>query len=119
VSYRRLRAPVGDAGGASIVVLFIGLLIITGSVGVMTVGGAILARHRAQAAADFGALAGAVRATGGSAVACSRARELVVANGARMVSCEVDGLDVIIHTELDARGGFGTARGAARAGPVR
>jgi secretion/DNA translocation related TadE-like protein len=99
--------------------MVMGLLILLGSLGVMTVGSAILARHRAQAAADFGALAGALQAASGPAVACSRARELVVANGARMVSCEVEGLDVIITTEADAVGGIGTARAAARAGPVR
>jgi secretion/DNA translocation related TadE-like protein len=116
---RRSLGSGRDAGSASILVLAIGLSIMMVAMGVMAVGDAIVARHRAQAAADFGALAGALVATSGPAFACGRARELVGANGARMVSCEMSGLDVIVRAEVDAHGGWGAARASARAGPDR
>ncbi len=79
-------------------------------------GSAVLARHRAQAAADLAALAGAARLPNGVAVACARAtsvaREMRV-GGAR---CEVEDLDVVVTVEVPAA--FGTARAAARAGPA-
>ena len=108
-----------DAGSASIWMLAIGLAIMIVAGAVMGIGNAILARHRAQAAADLGALAGALRATGGSAVACERAGAVVAANGGRMVSCRLSGLDVIVVVEADAARGLGTARAEARAGPER
>ncbi len=79
-------------------------------------GSAVLARHRAQAAADLAALAGAARLPDGVAAACARAtsvtREMRV-GGAR---CEVEDLDVVVTVEVPVA--FGTARAAARAGPV-
>jgi secretion/DNA translocation related TadE-like protein len=80
-------------------------------------GSAVLARHRAQAAADLAALAAAARLPDGVAVACERAalvaREMRVANA----RCEVQDLDVVVTVEVPAA--FGTARAAARAGPSR
>lgn len=82
-------------------------------------GAAALARHRAAAAADLGALAGATKALQGSDVACSRSRQLVEANGATMTGCRMEGLDVLV--EASARvwiGWSATATGRARAGPA-
>ncbi|MCV7441339.1 helicase [Mycobacterium paraense] len=81
------------------------------------VGSAVLARHRAQAAADLAALAGAARLPAGAAAACDRAtavaREMRV-NDAR---CEVDELDVVVAVRVAVALG-GAARAAARAGPA-
>ena len=80
-------------------------------------GSAVVARHRAQAAADPAALAGAARLPAGAAAACARAtavgREMRVDD----VGCGVDGLDVVatVHVAVAVAG---TARAAARAGPV-
>ncbi len=80
------------------------------------VGSAVLGRHRAQAAADLAALAGAARLPGGAAAACDRAtavaREMRVGN----VDCAVDDLDVVVAVQVAAAFG-GAARAAARAGP--
>jgi secretion/DNA translocation related TadE-like protein len=80
-------------------------------------GAAASARHRAQAAADLGALAGARYAVDGSSVACARAAGIVEANGARLVGCRLEGVDLVVVAELPVVG-LGTARGTARAGPV-
>jgi secretion/DNA translocation related TadE-like protein len=81
------------------------------------VGSAVVARHRAQAAADLAALAAAARMPSGVEAACARAvavaREMRV-NG---VHCEADDLDVVVTVRV-AVVLAGAARAAARAGPV-
>ena len=64
------------------------------AVGAARLGAAVIGEHRAQVAADAAALAG-VR--GGSAAAGS----LAVANGARLVSFERDGADIVVVVERD------------------
>src|SRR5690242_19734995 len=82
-------------------------------------GGLVAARHRAQSAADLGALAGAVRAVEGAGVACPAAERIVRANGARMVACRVEGLDVVVTAQVSGPAGWGAAEQSARAGPER
>jgi len=85
-------------------------------------GAARAARHQARNAADFGALAGAARALDGDAVACGRADELARANGGRLVSCRLDGLDVIVRAEVSVAllpWLTHTATATSRAGPPR
>jgi secretion/DNA translocation related TadE-like protein len=84
-------------------------------------GQAGVARHRAQTAADAGALAAASRVLLGEAEACSAAASFVAANGARLEECEVDGLEVTVRTTVPVPGipaAFGPARAVSRAGPV-
>jgi secretion/DNA translocation related TadE-like protein len=91
------------------------LLSITGAGAYL--GSVVVARHRAQAAADLAALAGAARLPQGAAAACARAT--VVGREMRVddVRCAVDDLDVVVSVEV--RVAFaGAARAAARAGPV-
>ncbi|MCV7050671.1 helicase [Mycobacterium heidelbergense] len=80
-------------------------------------GSVVVARHRAQAAADLAALAAAARLPSGVGSACARAtavaRQMRV-DGAR---CEVDGLDVVVTVQVGVAFA-GAARAAARAGPV-
>ncbi len=102
-----------DRGSASLWLLGVGLGVVLLGVMAATVASAVVARHRAQAAADLGALAGAARAAQGEAVACARAAELVRANRARLVGCRLDGLDLVVTAAV------GPARATARAGPVR
>lgn len=78
---------------------------------------AATARHRAQAAADLGALAGARYAVQGRSTACARAGAIIEANGATMTGCLVDGVDLVVIAEVPVTG-LGAARGTARAGPV-
>ncbi len=91
------------------------------TVGGAQVGAAVIARHRAQAAADLGALAGAAYVPAGPHAACVRAAALARAMGTVTVTCTVDGLDVVITVEAPTALGLsrmGPARAAARAGPV-
>ena len=111
-----------DRGSASLWVLASGLVVLLLGVGAAHVGTAMIARHRALAAADLGALAGARSAYAGETVACAHAARLVSANRARLVSCVLDGLDVTVTAEVDLAGPAGrvlTARAVSRAGPIR
>lgn len=90
---------------------------------VIYLGAAVLARHRAQNAADLAAHAGAVAALDGADDPCARAREFtVVQDGApRLQRCVVDGQDVLVAVSVQVRlGSWGVreARGQARAGPA-
>jgi secretion/DNA translocation related TadE-like protein len=91
------------------------LLTVTG--GVAYLGAAVVARHRAQAAADLGALAGAARVPAGVGAACTQAEAVAGAMRADTAGCEVDDLDVVLTVEVGS-GRWGTARAAARAGPA-
>ena len=80
----------------------------------------MIARHRAQAAADLAALAGAQRLPAGPEQACRQANVLAAAMNAAVAGCDVDGLDVVVTIEVAvgfARGPLGPARAGARAGP--
>ncbi|BBY94277.1 hypothetical protein MGALJ_39460 [Mycobacterium gallinarum] len=84
-------------------------------------GSAVVARHRAQAAADLAALAAAGGLVDGAATACARAAAVAEAMGSSVADCTVSGLDVVVAVEVGAvlgRFGVGTARAVARAGPV-
>ncbi|MCW2690292.1 MAG: helicase/secretion neighborhood TadE-like protein [Mycobacterium sp.] len=94
------------------------LLVIT--VGGVFVGSVVVARHRAQAAAELAALAAAGGLTAGTVAACARASGVARAMGAGMDQCVVDGLDVVVTVDAAvtfALWGIGPARAAARAGP--
>jgi len=83
-------------------------------------GAAVVARHRAQAAADLAALAAAARLPAGATGACARATAVARRMGAAAARCEVDGLDVVVTVDVAVgwAGPIGTARAAARAGPA-
>jgi secretion/DNA translocation related TadE-like protein len=95
------------------------LLAIT--IGGVYVGSAVIARHRAQAAADLAALAAAVHLADGTAAACSQAFALARAMSTAVTQCVVEELDVVVTVETSVplgRIGVGPARATARAGPV-
>ncbi|MBA3524717.1 MAG: flp pilus-assembly TadE/G-like family protein [Geodermatophilaceae bacterium] len=84
-------------------------------------GSAVLARHRAESAADLAALAAAGAAPQGADSACGQAERVAAGMNARLDSCRLVGLvaeiQVSVTTEL-AVVGEATAHGRARAGPV-
>ncbi|WP_308195078.1 Rv3654c family TadE-like protein [Mycolicibacterium sp. F2034L] len=95
------------------------LVSVTGAVA--AVGSAVLARHRAQAAADLAALAAAGRLAEGLGSACGHADSVAGAMGVALADCQVDGLDVVVAVEAPVGLGVwnvGPAHAAARAGPV-
>jgi secretion/DNA translocation related TadE-like protein len=92
------------------------LLSVTG--GGAYLGAVVIARHRAQAAADLAALAAAARLPAGPGAACAQATVLARKMRADAVQCAVEDLDavVIIQVRIPV-GGWSEARAAARAGP--
>jgi secretion/DNA translocation related TadE-like protein len=61
---------------------------------VVMLGGAVMAKTRAQTAADLAALAGAQALLDhlGAEVACTEARAVALANGAESVTCTITGV---------------------------
>jgi secretion/DNA translocation related TadE-like protein len=113
------RCWADDQGSASLWLLGVALAVLLLAGTVAMAGGLLVARHRARAAADLGALAGAVRAAQGPGVACPAAERIVQANGGRMIGCQLKGLDVVITVDVDGPAGWGQVRASARAGPER
>jgi secretion/DNA translocation related TadE-like protein len=86
----------------------------------VVVGAAVIARHRAQSAADLAALAAAGRLAAGQGTACGWAVSVAERMDASVTSCTVTALDVVVTIDVDAvlgRWGLGAAHAAARAGP--
>jgi len=91
------------------------------TIGGVYVGSAVIARHRAQAAADLAAVAAAVHLANGTGAACSQASTLARAMSAAVAQCVVEDLDVVVTVETSLPLqliGVGPARATARAGPV-
>lgn len=90
----------------------------------MVVGGfwlasAVIARHRAQTAADLAALSAAARLPAGPIAACAEADALGTAMGAGVLGCAIEDLDVTVTIAVSAGLRFlGEAQASARAGPV-
>ncbi|WP_407937884.1 Rv3654c family TadE-like protein [Micromonospora viridifaciens] len=124
-SGRRVDIPgrrATDRGGATVCLLAVGLVFVLVGLFGAALGAAWLARQQARNAADFGALAGAGRALESDSVACGQADELARANGGRLVSCRLDGLDVVVTAEVRVAplpGLVRTVTATSRAGPVR
>lgn len=109
----------GDERGSATVLAamaIVSLLTLTGAA--LHVGAAVIARHRAQAAADLAALSAASALPGGVQTACGYAVDVAQSMGATTTSCVVDGLDVVVTVESPAGLRLvGPARAVARAGP--
>lgn len=79
----------------------------------------VIARHRAQAAADLAALNAAARMPAGPAEACRQADALSRAMGASVRSCVIEQLDVIVVVSVPVGGRITRdAKASARAGPA-
>ncbi|WP_116112390.1 Rv3654c family TadE-like protein [Austwickia chelonae] len=111
----------GEDGSASVLALgligVITVLLLAGS----ALASAVLAGHRAAAAADLSALAGAatLAITGDAGEACTRAELLARSNAAELVSCAVHGEDVAVSTSsAPSWPGLPEARARAQAGPA-
>ncbi|MBB4766939.1 secretion/DNA translocation related TadE-like protein [Actinoplanes digitatis] len=101
--------------------LAVGLVLVAAGIAGAAIGAARTGRHVARTAADLGALAGAVRAVEGREAACGRAAQFVAANGGRLTSCHLQGLDIVIEVEVAVTPLPGLTRratAAARAGPI-
>lgn len=95
------------------------LIAVTG--GIVHVGAAVIARHRAQTAADLAALAAAGAIASGPGSACAQATLVAREMDTSVTDCAVDKLDVVVHVEAVVGFGawrYGPARAAARGGPA-
>lgn len=83
-------------------------------------GAAILARHRAESAADLAALAAARQAVRGEVAACREAATIAEAAGADVTRCRLVGWDALVEVRVHvamALPGLEFAFGQAMAGP--
>jgi secretion/DNA translocation related TadE-like protein len=95
------------------------LLAIT--VGFLYVGCAVVARHRAQSAADLAALAAAGQLSAGATAACTWADAIARQMHSTVARCDVEDLDVTVATRATVmlgRFGIGATSAVARAGPA-
>ncbi|MCU1472378.1 Rv3654c family TadE-like protein [Amnibacterium sp.] len=108
--------PDRESGAATVLAVGIvaGLLVLLAALMPVVV---LLAAHgRASAAADAAALAGADTALGATAgIPCETAARVARANGATVVRCRQDGVDVRVDVTMTVLGV--AVPGAARAGP--
>lgn len=110
-----------DRGSASLLAVALIAILLAFTTGAAYLGAAVIARHRAQAAADLAALAAAGAVAGGPEAACARASQIASAMRTTVAACRVDGLDVVLDVQVRVslgRFGTGSARAVARAGPV-
>ena len=111
------RATEDTGAATALAAILIAALVAVALTGVW-IGAAVVARHRAQSAADLAALAAAAALASGPQVACGQAEALSAAMGASLRDCTIDDLDVVVTTTVTAGGRFGgQARATARAGP--
>ncbi|MGH8835627.1 MAG: Rv3654c family TadE-like protein [Actinomycetes bacterium] len=117
----RRRRVAADRGSATVLAITVIMLVTLAGLAGVTLGSALVARHRTAAAADLAALAGAARAAEGQTAACAQARAVATANRAGLTSCRVAGQVVEVVAVIRLPPLFGvpmTARTRARAGPV-
>jgi secretion/DNA translocation related TadE-like protein len=110
-----------ERGSATVLAAAMLVVLVAVAMGGVTLGSAVIARHRAQAAADLAALAAAGRLALGGDAACASAAPIAQRMGGTIASCVIEDLDVVVSVNVAAelgRWGLGTARAAARAGPV-
>ena len=90
-----------DGSGTVLAAIWVCVLALIGATAlVMAV--ALSTRTQAASAADLGALAGAGAALESESVACTRAAQVVDANGARLRSCELQGAQVWVEVAIPA-----------------
>lgn len=119
IAARAISVPSrGDRGSATVlaVAMVAVLLCVTGAGAYL--GSAVVARHRAQAAADLASLAAAARLPSGLAAACARATLVARAMRVEHAQCRVVDLDVVVTVEV-AVAFAGVATATARAGPAK
>ena len=110
----------GDRGSVSLVVVAcVGVLLLLGAA-LGVVGAMVRAHRQAQAAADLAALAAATALPRGGD-GCAAAAGIATANGARLVSCAVQGRSARVRVEVAGPRWLGQdadLAAEARAGPA-
>lgn len=111
----------GDRGSATVLAGFAIVAILVVGLGIMQFGAVVAARHRAQSAADLGALAAAGALVEGESAACAAADVVATRMAVAVTRCDVDGWDVVVsvagQVDLVAFGRRDVVA-VARAGPI-
>ena len=116
-----MRGWRGERGAATVAACLALTALLTVTLLMGEIGAVIVARHRAQAAADLGALAAAGALSTGPGDACAQARDIGQRMRVRVHTCAVADWDVTVVAEITASlGPFGArvVRATARAGPA-
>ena len=114
------RGSPGDRGSATVVMLGVIAAVLTLMVSGLLLAGAVLASHRARAAADLAALAAAGVLMRGhpAGLACESAAQVAAANHGRLQQCIASGTEVRLSVAVPAGvRGLGVATARSRAGP--
>lgn len=115
------RRVVDERGSASLVAAAMCAVLLAVTVGGAQIGATVVARHRAQAAADLAALAGAAAVPAGLGPACAKASTVAQRMATTAVGCSVDDLDLTVTVDAPVSlrlFGAVHARALARAGPA-
>ena len=109
-----------DRGVATLFMCMGAALVLAVTALAIHLGAAVLARQRAETAADLAALAGAALVLQGPDAVCAGVVRVAGANGAVVDSCVVQGTDVLVSVAARVQAGpiSGTVAARARAGPV-
>ncbi len=118
VATESARRSLGDRGSATVTACFAMLALVAITATVVHLGATVLARHRAQSAADLGALAAAAAVDRGVEGACAAAGDIAGRMGARVEGCHVEAWDAVLTVTVPVATGTGAATAAARAGPI-
>lgn len=110
-----------DRGSATVFAALASLAVLLVLMAGVDLGGAALARHRAEAAADLAALGAAGHSIDGTDAACDLARGLTERMRATLDHCALEDWDAVVQVRVHRSWSLlaaGDAVGRARAGPV-
>jgi secretion/DNA translocation related TadE-like protein len=93
-----------DEGSASLLVVAVVAFVTALTFSALSLAEVRIARHRAAAAADLAAVAGAAAWPALPSAMCARAREVGTLNGADVTGCRPDGNAVSVHVTVGVRG---------------
>ena len=114
--------PWRDRGSGTVYALVLVAVLAAISLGAAAVGGAVVARHRAMAAADLAALAAADALARTGPDPCAAAERIASRHAVELLTCTTTGLDVDVVVGARVRGVLGfdlVAEMQSRAGPGR
>ncbi|MEV6389531.1 Rv3654c family TadE-like protein [Nocardia xishanensis] len=117
----RSRKERGERGGATVFACVALTGLIAAALMIGQVGMVVVARHRAQAAADLAALAAAGALEGGAEAGCKAGEEVARRMGSRIKECRIEGWHATVAVARNIPMGlFGVrmVHAVARAGPV-
>ena len=120
LTIREREAADRDRGSGTIYVLAMTAAVVLLTSAGLALGQAVVARHRAAAAADLSAISAASRVLNGPISACKAAALVARSQGARLTTCRIDGevAEVTVEVLSGLLSGHYPATGVARAGPA-